>query len=343
MLALAAVLALTPGPQGVLERAGAFTTFCMPFAVALAFWGAGRTPAGRSGPGVAAALTAGVLAAGVIATAVGQAIVGNSDTGSLFSNATGAAEGNLVTFPFTVPLAGLILVIMLQITLVWRKWPFAGLSPLAGGLAALATSWVLGIGAYALLVNWDVVPAAARDALGLRNPGGPVAPLDLLAFGFCVVVWQVVVFHLLDGWPVTALRSAGAYLLAANALTLGGGYLTWLALDSGLDRTPPEIIAAAAAGAAGVFITSLLFDGWPAKLSARTGGAVAALLGLATAWSVAIGYALWGLGNWTEDWTRQPVQLWAAIVALNVIGGLVLLHVRVWHRWPTPAAPEPEG
>jgi hypothetical protein len=341
VLAVGLVAGAAGGPQGVLERVGPWTTFCLPVLAVVALWWAGRPLQALGAAAAGLVLTLGILAAGVVSLAAGQAIIGDADPGHLFSNATGAAQGQLVTFPFTLPLAGLVFVIMLQLTLVCRKWPFAKMGPIAGGLSALGTSWVLGVAAYALLVNWDAVPAPAREAIGLSNPGGPVDALDLLAFGLCVVIWQLAVFLLLDGWPVSRLGDGASYLVAANAVSLGGGYLTWLLLDSGLDRTVPEIAAVAGAAVAGILIAGLLFEGWPARLLQGAGSARAGLLAVAAVWSVAVGYALYGLGNAFETWDREPVHLWSGVIGLNFIGAMVILYVAVWRRWPVPAAVAP--
>ena len=341
MLGVGLLASTAGGPQGVLERVGPLATFCLPVLAMVALWWGGRPLLGRGRAAAGLTLTLAIAAAGVLLLALGQAVVGDSDLGHLFANATGAAQGQLVTFPFTVPLAGLVFVIMLQLTFVCRKWPFATMDPVRGGLAALGTSWVLGVAAYVALVNWDVVPAAARTAIGLRNPGGPVDALDLLAFGRCVAIGQLAVFFLLDGWPVSRLGGNAAYLVAANAVSLGGGYLTWLLLDSGLDRTVPEIAAVAGAAVAGILVTGLLFEGWPARMLQGAGAVRAGLLAAATAWSVAIGYGLYGLGNLAETWDREPVHLWSGVMGLNFVGALVILYVVVWRRWPVPAPDAP--
>ena len=328
------LIGLAPGPQGFLERVGPLATFCLPLLVGLALWALPQTAPPR--PLLALGQTAALLAGGVLLTAAGQAVVGSPDLAHLFSNTTVNASGHLTAYPVTLPLAGLVLVVMLEITLVCRRWPFAGLPPAAGALAALGLSCALGSAGY-LLINWDAVPPAARDAIGLRNPAGPIEPLNLLAYGMCVIAWQATIFLLLDGWPLTLARPQAAYLALANTIVLGGAYLTWLALDGWFDRTAPQIMAAAAAAAAAATILGVLFEGWPTRLLPPTPRRAAALA-LTAACATALGYALWGLGKAAETWTRQPVHLWAAITALTLLSGMSILHARIWRYWPTCAA-----
>lgn len=338
-LALVAAVALlagvAPGPQGVLERVGPYALFCLPVLTVVALWWDGW-PLARRGAAVAgAAGTALILGVGLLATVVGQALVGDADTSHLFGNSTETPPplAHMTTFPWTVPLAGIVFVVLLQITFVCRKWPFAKLPAPDAGLAAFAASWALGLGIYGL-ANWDAVPGPLAALLGLNNPGGPVDALDLVAFGLCLAVWQLTFFFLLEGWPVGRLHNQAAYLVVANALTLGGGYLTWLMLDRGFGLAPAEIGAIAGAAVAGLVVTGLLFEGWPARLLRGANAVRAALLGVAALWSLAIGYGLYGLGNAAEDWTREPVQLWTTIMGLTFVGAVVILHVVVWRRWP---------
>ena len=68
----------------------------------------------------------------VVLTAVGQVIAGGLDVGALFS-----PGGRVPTFPATLPLAGAVFVVMLEVTLVGEGWPLRRLPPLVGGPLAL--------------------------------------------------------------------------------------------------------------------------------------------------------------------------------------------------------------
>ena len=80
-----------------------------------------------------------------------------------------------MTFPATLPLAGAAFVAMLQLSLVCERWPLSGIGRIKSGIAALVLSWAIGAGAYFLLASFSYLPARQRVAVGLHNPGGPVA------------------------------------------------------------------------------------------------------------------------------------------------------------------------
>jgi hypothetical protein len=242
-----------------------------------------------------------------------------------------------VTFPWTVPLAAFVFVTTLQLTFVCRQWPFRRLPPVAAGLAALATSWAIGLAGYGLLANWDFVPAAARHAIGLRNPGGPVNALDLVGILLCIVIWQMTVFFLLDGYPVSNLRSEPLYLVTANASTIGLGLLSWWALHTAGGLTSPQVSALAGVIVAGTLVAGLLFEGWPARAVRNPGMSRLALLGTAGLVAVIAGLGLRGI-SLAGTWSGDPPQLWVAVVGLNFIGAFVIIHVVAFRRWPLPAA-----
>ena len=90
---------------------------------------------------------------------------------------------------------------------------------LRSGIAALALSWTVGIGAYFLFVNLDAVPAAEGAAAGLRNPGGPIAAPDFGSALIAVAVWQAVFLS----------HSGGS---APNAEHTAEEFTSWSALTS---------------------------------------------------------------------------------------------------------------
>jgi hypothetical protein len=337
VLAIAALLGLAPGAQRSLESIGPVSTFCLPVLAVAALWWNGWPTARAGRLAAGSALTLLVIIAGVLLTVLGQAIVGHGQPEHLFGSGAETPAGHLVTFPWTVPLAAFVFVTTLQLTFVCRKWPFQKLPPIAAGFAALVTSWVVGVVGYELFANWTFVPSAARNAIGLRNPGGPVNALDLVAVLLCVVIWQMVVFFLLEGYPLSRLTNNTAYLLAANTTTIGGGLLTWVALHNGLSRTGPQVSAVAGVIVAGTLITGLLFEGWPARLVSSPGLSRLALLASAAAVAVITGVGLRAISLGAQTWTRDPAQLWVAVTGLNFIGAFVIVHAVLWRRWPLNA------
>jgi hypothetical protein len=341
VLGVAAVLGIAPGLPRSLEIIGPASTFCLPVLAIAALWWKGwpfaRLP--RLAGGLA---TLGlIVASGIVLTGVGQAVTGNLQPGHLFGTASEAAAGHMVTFPFTVPLAAFVFVTMLQLTFVCRQWPFQQLPASASGFAALAASWAVGLAGYWLLANWDFVPAAARHAIGLRNPGGPVNALDLVGILLCIVILQMTLFFLLEGYPVSLVKSQPLYLTVANVTTIGGGILLWWILNSGLGLSSPQVSEVAGVIVAGTLIAGLLFEGWPARLAGHPVWSRLMLLGTAGAVAVAAGLALRAI-SLTATWTGDPPQLWVAVTGLNFIGAFVIVHAAVFRRWPLPAG-EPGG
>jgi hypothetical protein len=344
VLAVAAVLGIVPGLPRSLEIIGPASTFCLPVLAVAALWWKGWPFAGLSRLAGGLATLGLIVASGIVLTAAGLAVTGNFQLSHLFGTAAEAAQGHMVTFPFTVPLAAFVFVTMLQLTFVCRQWPFDRLPAVAGGFAALATSWAVGVAGYFLLATWDFVPAVARHAIGLRNPGGPVNALNLVGVLLCIVIFQMTLFFLLQGYPVSLIKSQPLYLAVANATTIGGGILLWWILNSGLGLSSPQVSEVAGVIVAGTLIAGLLFEGWPARAVANPALSRLALLGTAAAISVIAGFALRAI-SLTATWTGSPPQLWVAVMGLNFIGAFVIVHAAVFRRWPLPAGepdqPEP--
>jgi hypothetical protein len=183
-----------------------------------------------------------VVAAAVALTIAGQAIVQRSDLRGVFAADPG--PGAPATFPATLALGGAAFTVMLQLSLVWERWPLSGIGRIRSGFAALLLSWAVGIGAYFLFVNLRVVPAAERVATGLRNPGGPVATPDFGSALIAIGVWQTVFYIALGGWPVNLMTSRPRHLTTGNALVLGLGAATFLLLRQ-LAHWQPDAISAA--------------------------------------------------------------------------------------------------
>jgi hypothetical protein len=140
----AALLAVgAGGPESSLLVLGPLITYSLPLIVMVAFWWEDwpgtRLRASRAGWVDTALIAAG----GVALMALGQSIAGGFDPRGLFDPSPG--PGHVPVFPATLPLGAAVFCVMLQITLVGEGWPLRRLPVLAGGLAALAASWGLGL------------------------------------------------------------------------------------------------------------------------------------------------------------------------------------------------------
>jgi hypothetical protein len=153
---------------------------------------------------------------------------------------------------------------MLQLSLVCECRPLSGIGRLRSGIAALALSWAIGTGAYFLFVNLGHIPATERAAVGLRDPGGPIAAPDFGAALIAVGIWQAVIFIGLRGWPVNIITRRARRLVAGNALVVGLGALTYLVLREPVGWRPGAIGVAAGCVISAVLIVGMLFEGWPA-------------------------------------------------------------------------------
>lgn len=327
---------LPGGPQTALETVGPIATFALPVLGVSALWWEGWPARRLRQPLAGLANLALIVAGGIVLTFVAQTVVGRIDMGGVFSI---PAEGatTFPTWPWTMPLGVLAFVAFLQITFVNERWPLAGLDGRVAGATVLVAAWAIALVVYVLIVNWHFVPPPAREAIGLGNPGGPESGLDLLGWLACVTAFQVLFYIALGGWPTVRIRGAAARLVAANALTVGGGWLTWLVLFHGLDVTTPTIAAISAGVAAAAVISAILFDNWPAG---PRPGLVAAQVALVTA---ALFYGLRALGDGIETWNRDPVELWVTVSCLNFIAATAIAHVAVFHRWPIRPADAPSA
>jgi len=274
-----------------------------------------------------------VVIASVVLTIAGQAIVERSDLRGVFVASPG--PGVPTTFPATLALAGAAFTAVLELSLVSERWPLGGLGRLRSGVAALALSWGIGIGAYFLFVNLDAVPAAERAAAGLRNPGGPVAAPDFGSALIAVGVWQAVFFIALRGWPVNGIGRRPVRLLAGNALVIGLGVLTYLVLRDLAHWPPTAISAVCGSVVSAALIAAMLFEGWPAnRLGAGLGRAVT--LGLTALVALALNRALAAYADGVH-WTKATPDDWVTVASLAFIGAGIILHVGIGLRWPFAA------
>jgi hypothetical protein len=251
------------------------------------------------------------VAGAVVLTFAGQAIVDHLDLHGVFEPTPGAAHAP--TFPHAMPLAASAFVAMLELTLVGEGWPLHRLGRLRAGVVALAISWAAGLAVY-----WLV------DRTGLLA-GAPLGAL-LVSIG----VWQVLLYVVLQGWPLSAIRPQAPRLVTAHAVVIGGAWLTYVLLHRAAGWHAPTISAAGGAVVAGGLLVGMLFEGWPGIEDARgravTLAAVAAVS--AAAYVVLTAYAD-GI-----DWARAEPADWVAHAGLNAIGAAVILHVGIGRRWP---------
>jgi hypothetical protein len=287
---------------------GPLATFGLPVLAMIAFWWEdwpGTTLRYQEWSGWADTVL--VIVGAIVLTCVGQAIVDHVDLRGVFEADPGAAHAP--TFPHAMPLAASAFVAMLELTLVTEGWPLHRLGKVRAGVVALAISW-----AVALAIYWLV------DRTGLL-----VGPL-LVSIG----VWQVLLYVVLQGWPLRELRSQALRLVTANVVVLGGAYLTYAALHRLAEWHAPTIGAAGAAVVAGGLVVGMLFEGWPgiedARSRALTLAAVAVVSGAL--------YAVLSVYADGLRWTRAESADWVSHAGLNAIGAAVILHVGIGRRRP---------
>jgi hypothetical protein len=318
---------------------GPIATFALAGVAMVAFWWNDWPGSRLSTPWLGLTDTVLVVAIAVVLTIAGQAVVERPDIRAVFEATPG--PGVPTTFPATLALGGAAFAAMLQLSLVCERWPLGGLGRIRSGVAALVLSWAIGAGAYFLFVNVDSVPAAERTAVGLRNPGGPVAAADFGTALIAVGVWQAIFFIALRGWPVNTIASRARRLLAGNALVIGLGAATYAVLRDAAGLSPGIIGAVCGCVISATLVVAMLFEGWPAALLRPAAGRV---LTLALTGVVAVGlyYALAAYADGVR-WIRATPDDWITTAALSFIGAGIILHVAIGLRWPfaTPAGKDP--
>ena len=247
------------------------------------------------------------------------------------------------SYPWTLPLAGLIFLTMIQLTFVCGRRPLSRLGTPGAGIAAIVVSWIVGLAAYELLANWNaVVPAPVQQVLGLSNPGGPVSAFNLLGWTLCVAVWSVVLFIPLKGRAFGRIASVPARLVAGNLATIALGWGTFLLLSGPIDLTVPEIAAVCGTVIAASLIAALILEGWPSRLvhppAARDGALLLTIAVLAAVMFI----VLKAVGDAGTSWSpANPVYLWMTVCALNFIAAGAILWYGVFRRWPVAPPVDP--
>jgi hypothetical protein len=330
------LLSIAFGAVRSLETITASSTFWLPVLVVVAAWWHGWPGCLiKSRPGAALVNLAIFAVGALVLTGIAQVIAGKADFGAIFSSG-----GKFPTFPFLIPLAAAIFVTMLQLTFVCDRWPFDRMKPVPAGLCAFVLCWAIGLLLYFTVTNWNAIPAPARAAMGLRNPGGPVAALDFTGWLICLVPYQIIFFQLLDGWPFRGYASKLTRLVTSNVFVIGAGWLTFLLLHNLFRWSVPTIVGAMAMTAIGVNFTSMAFEDYPfhhEKPGLARLGLVMNVLGMA----LASFYILRAIGNAVATWTNPPIELWIGINGLNFIAPVVILVYAILGRWPLPAPPPP--
>ena len=345
-VAVFAILGVVIAPLRSLEILGALTTFSLPALIASALWWHGWPARGLSRPVAGIVNTALIVSLALALTALAQIIVGRGDLGHLLDTTAAApshAPGRpaFPSYPWTLPLAGLIFLTMILLTFVCDRWPLRKLGDVASGFVAIAVSWAVGLLAYFTLANWNpIVPAPVQKVLGLSNPGGPVSAFDLLAWALCVAVWAVVVF--IRGKPLAPIRSTPVRVLAGNVAVIALGWVTFRLLLNTAGLDVPEIAAICGSTIAASIIVALVFEAWPARLARSDGGIVAGILASIAALAIVMYVVLRAIGNARATWTpANPVDLWVTVCTLNFLAAGSILWYGVWRRWPASPVTEP--
>jgi hypothetical protein len=310
------------------------STFALPVIAMIAFWWEDWPGAVLRPPLSGLTNTVLVAVGGVILTVLGQAVVGHADLRGLFDPA--AADGHAPTFPATMPLAGAIFVVMLEITLVSEGWPLRRLGRFAGGVAALAAAWALGLALYLALVKFQPPPGS-----GLYVRSGPVSGSVFGAVLICIGVLQVGLSVVLRGWPFAGLPSRAVRLTCANIFVILGGWLVYLSLRRGAGLDPTTISAVSGSLVAAGLVVGMLFEGWLDSVLPR-GFARLAEVGAVSVIAALLYLGLTALAK-AQGWTRAEPEEWVAYAGLNAIGAGVILHVAVGRRWPFMPTAEMEA
>jgi len=344
---LCLLLGVAIAPLESLQILGSVTTFALPILIASALWWQGWPARGSSRAASGAVNTLLIAGLAVVLTALAQVIVGRGDLAHLLSTTPaghGPGRPAFPSYPWTLPLAALIFLTMIQLTFVCDRRPLRRLGTPGAGIAAVTLSWIVGLVAYKVLANWNaVVRPPVQQALGLSNPGGPVSAFNLLGWTLCVAVWSVLLFIPLKGRPFGRIGSVPARLVAGNLATIALGWATFRVLSGPIALTVPEIAAACGTVIAASLVAALILEGWPARLLtsgfARDGAMLATIAVLAAVMFI----VLKALGASTAWPATNPVYLWMTVCALNFVAAGSILWYGVFRRWPVAPPPQRAG
>jgi hypothetical protein len=121
-------------------------------------------------------------------------------------------------------------------------------------------------------------------------------------------------------------------LLTGNALVIGLGTFTYLALRNLAHWQPAAIGAACGCLISAALVVGMLFDGWPAARLPPTHGRILTLA-LTAAVAIALNRVLAAYADGVR-WTNVTSDDWVTTAALSFIGAGIILHVGIGLRWP---------
>ena len=317
-LVIPVVVALGVGLGGAehsLVVLGPISAFSLPVIAMIAFWWNDWPGTLLRAPLAGLLNTLLVVVGGVLFTIAGQAIVAHVDLRGIFDPTSGAVHAP--TFPATMPLAAAIFAAVLELTLVSEGWPLRGVDRFAGGVAALAAAWGIGVLLFETLV---------------ADAGGPVPPGEFGSALICVAVLQVTFYVVFRGWPFNQIAPRGLRLASANLAVVAGGLGIYAALHRAVGLAPPTISAVMGAAVAAGLVIGMLFEGWLDSSLAPASARVVNLIGVALGTVVLyLGLKAYAHAN---GWTRTEPEDWISYAGLNAIGIAVILHVGIGRRWP---------
>ncbi len=318
VLPLTAVLSVgADGPTRSLTLLAPIIAFALPIIAMIAFWWDDWPGSKLARPWWGLTDTGIVVIGGLALTLLGQLVVNGTDLAGVFA----PGPGHPGSYPDTVPLAGGIFTIMLQLTLVSEYWP---LRPLLGrlpsGPVAVVLAWLLGLLAWLLAVR--------SHAIQPENYGAWLTSIGC---------WQMLFYLALRGWPFARINRRWLRLLIANVVVIGFGWAGYLFFADALGLSPGEVTAISGTGVGCVLLVCMLFEAWPAiRLDSRPLGRTlvvgtvvtltALLVWLLPMLARAIGVSAAQQWNWTTH------------VTLNALATMVILHVAVGRRWPSRAS-----
>jgi hypothetical protein len=329
MLAVFVVGGLVLSPQGALLVVGPISLFAMPILASLADFVVPVFAGHQRRWLVAMLLVAAILGGAIVLTVVAQGIVGHIDLVGVFSPDPHTAASHLSAFPFTIPLGGALFVTYLEVAIV-SGVPMITKNRLRDGAIAFLGCVIVALVLYGTLANWDAIPAPARAALGIRNPGGPIDALDLAGIVISITIWQVL-YLFFGGGPLSAVPGRWRRIMVSNAVVIGLGLATYWLLHYPLQASVPQIAVVAAMEVVGILVVGILF-GRPAAGPPGTVSRLQRMIRfcLAVLVSLLTFVTLRWLGMlFQPTWAVGSLELWIAISGLNLLGGSIFLYCRI--------------
>ncbi len=215
-------------PQGALLVIGPISLFAMPIVASLADFVVPLLVGHERRWLVAGLLLSTIVLGAIVLAVLAQAVVGHIDLIGVFSPNPSTAASHLTTFPFTIPLGGVLFVLYLEVAIVSGVPALTRHRRRDGALVFLGCA-VMALIVYLTLANWGAVPAPAQAALGLRDPGGPIDALDLAGIVISISIWQVLYLFFGGGAYRRDSHRLGARIVVANVVVIGLGISTyWL-------------------------------------------------------------------------------------------------------------------